>query len=286
MSGSENVSKELATPVPTFEDFRHENGITYWWASEFMTMLGYPDMKSFKKVIDRATSALISLGINHHEQIIYQKHEVEGVESEDFKLTRFACYLIAMNGDPKKPEVAKAQAFFAEQTRAFQLMLEGKKDMERLIYRDEFTKGHTSLMSAAKDAGVIDARDFADFTNAGYLGLYNQTAGQLKRKRQLGEKDNLQDYMGRTELAANLFRVTQTEERLKQDQIKDKSEARRTHYNVSQKIRKMVMENTGRAPEGLPMERRLPDVKKELKKGKKLFDQIDKPKSSKKKKGS
>lgn len=281
MSDADRVSKGLAASRPSFEDFRHENGITYWWASEYMTMLGYSDMKSFKKVLDRATSALISLSISHHEQIIFQKHEVNGVEIDDFKLTRFACYLIAMNGDPKKVEVAQAQAFFAEQTRAFQLMLEGAKDIDRLIYREEVTKGHNSLMSAAKDAGVTDARDFADFTNAGYLGLYNKTAGQLKADRRLGEKDALQDYMGRTELAANLFRVTQTEERLKQAQVKTKAGALQTHRDVSSKIRKMVIENTGRTPESLPIERRLPDVKKDLKRGKKLFDELDKAKSSK-----
>ena len=284
MSENPETGSTLTAGSISFEDFRHENGIVYWWATEFMTMLGYPDLKSFKKVVDRATSALISLGINHHEQIIFQKRDVDGKEVNDFKLTRFACYLIAMNGDPKKTEVAKAQAFFAEQTRAFQLMLEGAKDMDRLIYREEFTKGNMSLMRAAADSGIKDARDFADFTNAGYLGLYNKTAGQLKKERRLDDKSTLQDYMGRTELAANLFRVTQTEEKLRQDKVKTKSAALGAHSSVARKIREMVIENTGRAPERLPIERRLPDVKKELKKGKKLFDNIDKKKVVKKKK--
>jgi DNA-damage-inducible protein D len=256
----------------SFEDFKHENGITYWWASELMVMLGYEDSKKFKKVIDRATTAMMTLNISHHEQIIFTKRE--GID--DFKLTRFACYMIAMSGDVKIPEVAGAQALFAEQTQAFQLSLQGSNDMDRLIYRDEFTKGQTSLMTTAKGAGITDSRDFADFNNAGYVALYNQTSLQLKKNRGLGEKGNLQDHMGRTELAANLFRVTQTEEKLKQDNIKSREMAMYAHREVSKRIRSMVKENTGKYPEELKQEISLPEVKKELKKGKKLLDGMDK----------
>ena len=94
----------------SFEDFKHQNGITYWWASEFAVMLGYQDLKSFKSAIDRATKAFISLGIDHYDNIVRQEHEVGTETIVDFKLTRFACYLIAMNADPKKPEVAMAQS--------------------------------------------------------------------------------------------------------------------------------------------------------------------------------
>ncbi|MES2986102.1 MAG: BRO family protein [Patescibacteria group bacterium] len=273
----ENIPENSASILTSFEDFKHENGITYWWASEFMTMLGYVDMKSFKKVLDKATTAFISLGINHHEQIILKERTLDnGKEIDDYKMTRFACYMVAMNGDPKKVEVASAQAFFAQQARAFALMLEGSEDLERIRYRDEFSKGSTSLMGVVKKIGIVDGKDFANFTNAGYLGLYNKTASQLKNARGLGDKDNLQDYMGRTELAANLFRVTQTEERIKQDSVKSIEKAFTTHKAVSMQIRSMVKENTGRFPEELSKSRRLPDVKKELKKGKKLFDNLDK----------
>ena len=269
--------KEVGT-LKDFEDFKHENGITYWWASEMAAMLGYPDLKSFKKVIDRATTAMMSLNINHHEQIVFIKQE--GKE-DNYKLTRFACYMLAMNGDAKKIEVAKAQAFFAEQTRALQLLLKGSEDIDRLIYRGEFTKGQISLMTAVKSAGIIDPRDFADFNNAGYLALYNKTSFQLKKLRKLDDKANLQDHMGRTELAANLFRVTQTEEKIKQDKINKKSDALYAHKDVSQRIRIMVKENTGKYPEELPVEIPLPQVKKELKKSQKLLAGMEKKKKNK-----
>jgi DNA-damage-inducible protein D len=131
-------------------------------------------------------------------------------------------------------------------------------------------------MTTAKGAGITDSRDFADFNNAGYVALYNQTSLQLKKNRGLGEKGNLQDHMGRTELAANLFRVTQTEEKLKQDNIKSREMAMYAHREVSKRIRSMVKENTGKYPEELKQEISLPEVKKELKKGKKLLDGMDK----------
>ena len=186
-----------------------------------------------------------------------------------------------MNGDAKKIEVAKAQAFFAEQTRALQLLLKGSEDIDRLIYRGEFTKGQISLMTAVKSAGIIDPRDFADFNNAGYLALYNKTSFQLKKLRKLDDKANLQDHMGRTELAANLFRVTQTEEKIKQDKINKKSDALYAHKDVSQRIRIMVKENTGKYPEELPVEIPLPQVKKELKQSQKLLAGMDKKKKNK-----
>jgi DNA-damage-inducible protein D len=129
-------------------------------------MLGYPDMKSFQKVIDRATKAMISLNINHYENIIATNIN----EKQDFRLTRFACYLIAMNGDPKKTEVATAQAYFVNQARQFELYLESQNEIERIISREEFADGYKLLSSTAKQAGVVD---YARFTNAGYLGMYN-----------------------------------------------------------------------------------------------------------------
>jgi len=225
----------------SFEDFKQQNGMIFWWASDFMTMLGYDDIKKISKVIDRATSAFISLGVKHYENIIpfKRKKEDDKIEYDDFKLTRLACYLVAMNADPKKKLVAQAQAYFAEQTRKFEVYV--------------------------------------------YLGLYNMWMGNLKIKKGLpnNKKIQLQDYMGRTELAANLFRITQTEEKLKKDEVKSQEIAEKTHYEVAQRVRHMVVENTGRNPEDLPTERKLPEVKKELKKGMKALEKIDK----KKKKG-
>lgn len=266
-----------------FEDFKNENGITYWWASDYMLMLGYKDMKSFLKVIDRATKAFVSLNIPHYENIIAHVREIDGKQQQDFKLTRFACYLIAMNGDPKKQQVAEAQAYFASQTRALEIALQNSEEMERLLIRDELTDGNKSLASAANRHGVSN---YAAFQNAGFLGMYNMNNWELKRKRRLGKKDNLADYMGRTELAANLFRVTQTEERIKSQKIKGQGALERTHFDVGREVRGIVQKNVGNNPESLPVEKKIGTLKKEVKDGYKKMvkedSKVKKKKNSKK----
>ena len=258
----------------SFEDFKNENGLVFWWASELMLMLGYPNLKSFKNVIDRATKALISLGINHYDNIMHTIREFDGVQQEDFKLTRFACYIISMNADPKKQEVAEVQAYFAQQTRAFELFIQGNEDIERVLIRDEIKEGNKSLFSAAKTAGV---EDYAKFTNAGYLGMYNMMNVDLAKRRNVN-KDNLFETMGRTELAANLFRITQTEERIKSQKVKGQNYLEQTHYDVGKEVRDLVIKNTGKRPEMLPQEKELPSLRKELKQGFKEMNKLDKPK--------
>lgn len=267
----------------SFEDFRNENGIIFWWATDFMKMLGYDSLQKFEKVIDRTTNAFISLGVKHYENIIpvNRKSPEDGSEYKDFKLTRFACYLAAMNGDTKKPEVASAQAYFAEQTRKFEVYVQGASDVDRLLYREELKKGNTSLASTAKKSGVSD---YKSFVSRGYYGMYNMLVGDLKRRKGIppNSAEAIPDYMGRTELAANLFRVTQTEEKLKKDKIRGQAAAEKTHFDVAQRVRHLVIENTGKAPEDLPTERKLPEIKKEFKKGMKALQNIDKNKKLKK----
>lgn len=258
----------------SFEDFKNQNGITYWWASEFMLMLGYSDMRAFKKVLDRATKSFISLNIDHMDNIIRVQRIIDGAETVDYKLTRFACYLIAMNGDPKKPEVAWVQAYFATQTRQFELYVENNSSIERLLIRDEITEGNKSLSSVAKQAGVVD---YAKFQNAGYRGMYNMLNVQLANKRGV-DKKKLFDTMGRTELAANLFRITQTEERIKSQKIIGQQDLESTHRNVGREIRKIIQQNVGCNPEDLPQEQTLPQVKKVLKTEFKEMKKIDKKK--------
>lgn len=247
----------------TFEDFKNTNGMTYWWASDLMEMLDYTSMQSFEKVIDRATKAFMSLNISHYDNIIPSKKQIESQETNDFKLTRFACYLVVMNGDPKKKAVALAQAYFAEQTRKFELYYQDNDGLDRLIIRDELKEGNKSLASVAKEAGV---QNYANFQNSGYLGMYNMSSWQLAKLRNV-EKTKLMDHMSRTELAANLFRVTQTEERIKSQKITGQSNLEQTHRNVGSEVRRIVQQNTGVSPENLRQEKKLPDVKKELKKG-------------------
>lgn len=247
----------------SFEDFKNENGITFWWASDLMVMLGYKDMKSFQKVLDRATKAFVSLSIPHYENIIAEQREKDGRFFQDFKLSRFACYITVMNGDPKKFEVAEAQVYFAHQTRKFELYIQNSDQIERLLIREELTEGNKSLASVVKQAKV---EDFAKFQNAGYIGLYNMPSWQLENKRGI-KKGKLMDYMGRTELAANLFRVTQTEERIKNKKVTGQLNLEQTHFQVGKEVREIIQKNVGKNPENLPVEKQLSDVKKELKDG-------------------
>ncbi len=222
-----NTSDNLTNKNLTFEDFKNENGITFWWATDLMQMLGYPNMRSFQNVLNRATKAFVSLNIPHYENIMAQERKINNEIVQDFKLTRFACYIIVMNADPKKKQVALAQAYFAEQTRKFELFIENNQDIDRILIREELTEGNKSLASIAKQAGV---ENYAKFQNAGYLGLYNMENWKLAKRRGV-KKGKLIDYMGRTELAANLFRLTQTEERIKNKNIKGQANLEQTHFN-------------------------------------------------------
>ncbi|GEJ29553.1 DNA-damage-inducible protein [Flavobacterium psychrophilum] len=261
----------------SFEDFKNENGITFWWASDLMVMLGYKDMKSFQKVLDRATKAFVSLNIPHYENIISQQREIEGHNCQDFKLSRFACYIAVMNGDPKKVQVAEAQVYFAQQTRKFELHIENNDDIERMLIREELTEGNKSLASIAKQSGVID---YAKFQNAGYLGMYNMESWRLEKKRDV-KKGSLMEHMGRTELAANLFRVTQTEERIKNKGIRGQTNLEQTHYDVGKEVRGIIQKNMGKNPESLPQEKKIAEVKKELKDGHKKMLKEDNNKKKK-----
>lgn len=275
MSDIQDSSNKLS-----FEDFKNENGITFWWATDLMKMLGYKDMKSFQKVLDRSTKAFVSLNIPHYENIIAQQREIGDEQTQDFKLSRFACYITVMNGDPKKIEVAEAQVYFAQQTRKFELFLEGQNEIERLLIREELTEGNKSLASIGRQAGGIGF-DYAKFQNAGYLGMYNMPSWQLEKKRGV-KKGKLMDYMGRTELAANLFRVTQTEERIKNSGVTGQANLEQTHYQVGREVREIVQKNVGKAPENLIQEKQLADVKREIKQGHKKMLDVDKKKKPKK----
>jgi DNA-damage-inducible protein D len=264
---------------PSFEDFKNVNGLTFWWATDLMTMLGYKDMKSFQKVLDRATKAFVSLNIPHYENIIAEQRIVNNIQIQDFKLSRFACYITVMNGDPKKLEVAEAQAYFAQQTRKFEIFLEGHNEIERLLIREELTEGNKSLASIGRQAGGLNF-DYAKFQNAGYLGMYNMPSWKLEVKRGV-KKGTLMEHMGRTELAANLFRVTQTEERIKSKGITGQSNLESTHFEVGREVRDIVKKNVGKTPENLTQEKQLSEVKKEIKQGhKKMLNEDKKSKKN------
>jgi DNA-damage-inducible protein D len=256
---------------PGFEDFSHENGITFWYATEFMTMLGYPTMASFAKPMNRAMQACLVASIDTHDNFVKVNRIVDDVTITDYKLTRFACYMIAMNGDSKKPLVAKSQAYFAQQAEKIHLLLDGANDVERIITREEIKEGHKGLLASAKKSGITTGAQFQLFQDAGYRGLYNRSVKDVKKMKGVNEKHNIMDYMGRTELAANLFRLTLTEEKL--NNIKTNPQrANEIHKNIGAQVRQMVVDNTGMAPENLPVERRITEVQKNLKKANKQLN--------------
>lgn len=254
----------------TFEQLRHENGLTYWLASELMERLGYDGMKAFYKAINRANKAMTGLGIDPFGNIQKIIHD-DG--TEDYKLSRFASYLVVMNADPDKTLVATAQAYFVAMTRQFELWLENPEDVTRVAFRQEMKEQHSRLAGAAKESGVDN---YAHFQNAGYLGMYNMMNVQLAHRRRI-EKDELMDYMGTTEMAANLFRIEMTKARLEKEGMVGQGGAEHIHKHVGSQVRKMVKESTGKNPEDLPVKRRLADVEKQLKLGHKEMKKVDSP---------
>ena len=251
----------------TFEDFGHNNGTKYWWGSEYAKMLGYSSFSSFMNAINRAIKSCMNANIDYFEDFKKEIRILDGKAMDDIKLSRFACYMIAMNADVKKPVVAKAQAYFAEQVEKINIILEGANEIERLNIRSEIRDNYAALNSAAKNSGVVN---FGLFHDAGYRGLYNRGISDVKKIKGIKESTDHFEYMGRVELSANLFRMTMTEERLKNTTALGEKTAMDIHKKVGKEVRDMVIKNTGVAPENLTAERRLGEVKKELKKAKEL----------------
>ena len=245
----------------SFEDIKHidENGVEFWYARELMPILQYSNWQNFEKIIDKAKISCENSGISVFEHFIdvnklSKRANNAEVEIKDYELTRYACYLIAQNGDSRKKVIALAQTYFAVQTRKQELtekeysML--TEDEKRSYQRNLTRKGNYSLNQAAKKAGV---KNFDKFHNSGYKGLYNgETADDIAKRKGLRYREDILDNMGSEELAANLFRITQTESRLKKDNIKTEKEANSTHYEVGKKVRKAIADIGGTMPEDLP----------------------------------
>lgn len=258
-----------------FEDIKHytEDGIEFWYARELQSVLEYKKWGNFLKVIDKAKEAcenaqqntfdhfagvgkMVSLGSGSEREI------------EDMMLSRYACYLIVMNGDPRKEVIALGQTYFAIQTRKqeiaedeFRTMTE---DERRLHLRGEVKGFNKKLASAAQDAGV---ENFGKFQNYGYRGLYNgETAEDIKERKGLTKGQDILDHMGSTELAANYFRITQTEEKLRREEIQGERLANQTHYKVGKKVRQTIADLGGTMPEDLPTpEKSIKQIEKEQK---------------------
>ena len=241
-----------------------KEGFEYWSAREMAKQLDYSDYRNFLKVIEKAKTACENSGhsvVNHFVDITDMVEIGSGARRrvDDVRLSRYACYLIVQNSDPSKEIVALGQTYFAVQTRKQELMESadysslGTEDEKRLFLRREMRAHNRKLADAAKKAGVIRAREYAIFQNHGYRGLYGGLVQEdIHARKGLKKGEKILDHMGSTELAANLFRATQTEEKLKRDNVRTKTKANRTHYEVGKKVRQTIRELGGTMPEELP----------------------------------
>lgn len=262
----------------TFESIRHINeyGKEFWYARELQKVLEYTEWRNFSRTVSKAIEACENSGNDIDDHFVEVNKMVaigSGVQRpvEDVMLSRYACYLIVMNGDPRKEVIAVGQTYFAVKTRQQEMIDhydELTEDQKRLAIRNEMKAHNKSLAEAAQMAGVIEQRDFAIFQNYGYQGLYGGLgAKEIHARKGLKKNEQILDHMGSTELAANLFRATQTDEKLRRDNIQGKDNANRTHFEVGKKVRQTIAELGGTMPEDLPTpEKSIRQIESEQKK--------------------
>lgn len=274
------MSELITYSEETFESIKHctEDGEEFWFARELQFVLEYSQWRRFSAAIERAKLACKNSGfeIEEHFADVGKSSPMPNGgyrEIEDIMLSRYACYLIVMNGDPRKDIISVGQTYFAVKTRQQELIenySELTEDQKRLAIRNEMIAHNKSLAEAAQMAGIIDPRDYAVFQNKGYQGLYGGLgAKEIHQRKGLKKSQKILDHMGSTELAANLFRATQTDEKLRREQIKGKDVANQTHYEVGQKVRQTIAELGGTMPEDLPTpEKSIRQIEREQEKGK------------------
>lgn len=247
----------------TFESIKHINeyGQEYWLARELQPVLEYTQWRRFEDAINRAKNACDKAGNNVRDHFADVGKMVDigsGTQREvdDYQLSRYACYLIAMNGDPRKQVIANAQTYFAVKTRQQELIDnfdQLTEDQKRLSIRQQMVAHNKSLAEAAQQAGVETPLDYAIFQNSGYQGLYGGLGmREIHARKGLKKSQKILDHMGSTELAANLFRATQTDEKLRREHVQGKENANRTHFEVGAKVRQTIQELGGTMPEDLP----------------------------------
>lgn len=246
-----------------FEQIRHidNNGEEFWYARELQKVLEYTEWRNFAKVIAHAIEAAeksIGTAEDHFVEVnkMIELGKTARRNVDDYRLSRYACYLIAMNGDPAKQVIALAQTYFAIKTRQQELIEDYDRlseEQKRLAIRREMIEHNKSLAEAAQKAGVDTPQDYAIFQNKGYQGLYGGLGmREIHARKGLKKNEKILDHMGSTELAANLFRATQTDEKLRRENIQGKENANQTHYTVGRKVRQTIKELGGTMPEDLP----------------------------------
>lgn len=261
-----------------FEDIKHYNefDMEFWYARELQEILEYKEWRNFYKVIEKAKEACENSKNNALEHFVEVNKMIDLANGakrsiDDIMLSRYACYLIVQNGDPRKEVIALGQTYFAIQTRKQEIQEQFEKldeDKKRIAIRTDLKEHNKYLADAAKDAGVESGIEYAIFQNYGYMGLYGGLKAQdIHRKKGLGKGEKILDHMGSTELAANLFRATQTEEKLRRDNVQGKDKANEIHYEVGNKVRKTIEELGGTMPENLPTpEKSMKEIEKVQKK--------------------
>ena len=248
----------------TFENIKHltDEGVEFWYTRELQTALEYTQWRNFESVIEKAKAACkISNNVTDNHFANVSKMVGIGSSAErdidDIMLSRYACYLIVQNGDPRKEVIALGQTYFAVKTRQQELVEDYdhlSEDQKRLAIRNEMIEHNKSLAEAAQRAGVENPQDYAIFQNKGYQGLYGGLGTkEIHARKGLKKSQKILDHMGSTELAANLFRATQTDEKLRRENVRGKEKANQTHYEFGKKVRKTIQELGGTMPEDLPI---------------------------------
>ena len=266
------MSSFVQSNKPELESFAIiENEHYFWLASWYAKILGYKSLSTFKNVIKKAKDSAVELGVEIESNFIKYSRKNNGRNIQDYKLTKFACFLVAMHADTRKPVVKKAQVYFLNELEELNLVMKGQNFFERKKARDEIKETSKILNIAARRASV---KDFRYFINEGYLGLYNMTINQLKEARGIRMDDDLFDSMGTTELVANIFRIVMTKERLARLINPNEERAAREHWRISSDIRSMIRENTGMTPEELPSKMSLKTLQKKLKMAQKKLNAL------------
>lgn len=264
-----------------FEDGAQDGETRFWYAHQLMDWLGYDSWQSFQSVITKAMGSCTRLGLDPTEAFIRDEVIVDGKPIKTYRLTRFACLIVSMTADSKKPEVAQAKAILATIADALIQQRVQSEDLARLETRDDLKFAEKAMTSAASSGG-LQASEFAIFKDAGFRGMYNMSLRQLQIHKGMPDGKTLYDFMGLEELAGNLFRVTQTAARIRNQNVKGLSHLSNTAQQVGTEVRRMMIQNSGSAPEHLQLEEDVQGVQKRLKKVDREMKKLDKPKAKKK----
>lgn len=258
------MSELKAKEYKTFEEIKHisDEGVEFWYARELAGVLEYAQWRNFAKVLDRAKLACKNSGYEIKDHFAEASKTINMPKTAskqivDFQLTRYACYLIVQNGDPRKEVIALGQTYFAIQTRRQEVadyFNRLDEDNKRLVIRGDIKQWNQMLAEAAHNAGVMNDEEYAAFQNSGYTGLYGgMKVEDIHKKKGLKKNEKILDFMSSTELIANLFRISQTEEKLKKDKTATADAANEIHFIVGREVRKTIERVGGTMPENLPV---------------------------------